>query len=405
MGTIRARYEVTTPLFCGGADNAATAELRLPSFKGVLRFWWRALAWSRLGGNLERIKREEDALFGSASGGQARVLMRLEDVAKVPMIPRGQPLEYRSGGSRSRVVGEGVRYLGYGLMEAFGSKKKETKLTRPCLVGSGGRPLRFTVVIRYRDRGNHVPNEEQIRSLQDALRMMGLLGGMGSRSRRGFGSLVLEELTVDDQRAWTAPATLAELQSQIEKLLPASFPGTLPPYTAFSAGTRCVLLVGRGSEPLDILDLVGKEFLRYRGWGHNGTVLGEPSEKNFKDDHDLMKGMRAGIDHPRRVAFGLPHNYGNDKKQHVGPGAKDLDRRASPVFFHVHRCGDKVVAIVSFLPAIFLPGQQPRVLMGGTEVPQEPENELYKVVHAFLDRLKDPARRKEPFTGAPEVTP
>ena len=49
---IEATYLVTTPVFCGGAHRER-AELRPPSFKGVLRFWWRALSWSRLDGNLE----------------------------------------------------------------------------------------------------------------------------------------------------------------------------------------------------------------------------------------------------------------------------------------------------------------------------------------------------------------
>jgi len=40
---IRATYRITTPMFCGGAERQA--EFRLPSFKGVLRLWWRALEW------------------------------------------------------------------------------------------------------------------------------------------------------------------------------------------------------------------------------------------------------------------------------------------------------------------------------------------------------------------------
>ena len=74
---IEATYRVVTPMFCGGAEPETHAELRLSSFKGVLRFWWRALAWSRLGGDLGRIKQHEDALFGSADGGQSSVSMRL----------------------------------------------------------------------------------------------------------------------------------------------------------------------------------------------------------------------------------------------------------------------------------------------------------------------------------------
>ena len=73
---IEVTYRVVTPLFCAGADSTHS-EIRLPSFKGVLRFWWRALAWSRCRADLEAIRRQEDALFGSAGGGQSCVSMRL----------------------------------------------------------------------------------------------------------------------------------------------------------------------------------------------------------------------------------------------------------------------------------------------------------------------------------------
>ena len=64
---ISATYRVTTPLFCAGTDPNR-AELRLPSFKGALRFWWRALAPLRWGDDLEVIRRQENEIFGSADG-------------------------------------------------------------------------------------------------------------------------------------------------------------------------------------------------------------------------------------------------------------------------------------------------------------------------------------------------
>jgi len=73
---IRATYSVVTPLFSSGAIQER-AELRLPAFKGVLRFWWRALAWSRFHGDLQRIHQEESNTFGSPSG-QSAVWMRLK---------------------------------------------------------------------------------------------------------------------------------------------------------------------------------------------------------------------------------------------------------------------------------------------------------------------------------------
>ena len=117
-----------------------------------------------------------------------------------------------------------------------------------------------------------------------------------------------------------------------------------------------------------------------------------------------MKSNRPNA-HPQRIAFGLPHNYGKRPNQQVGPGDKELDRRSSPLFIHIHECGDTPVAVLSFLPARFLPKGKSDISVGGSKVPQRPEDELYRPIHDFLDRLLDPKKREEPFTIAKEVRP
>jgi len=108
--------------------------------------------------------------------------------------------------------------------------------------------------------------------------------------------------------------------------------------------------------------------------------------------------------HPRRIAFGLPHNYGKRDDQQVGPHHKDLDRRASPLFIHIHQCGDTPAAAVSFFPSRFLPEGKSDISVGGKEIPQTPEKELYRPIHHFLDRLLDPGKRTETFMRAEEVS-
>lgn len=345
---IEATYKIVTPLFSAGTDPGH-AELRLPSFKGVLRFWWRALAWSRCDGDLAEIKQQEDALFGSAGAGQSRILMRLVGKASIQPITVGTVLKVPS---TNTTVGEGARYLGYGVMEAFGSRKKNTQdgqLARACLLA----PIEFTVSIRARDL-----TRDQIQSLKQALIAVGMLGGIGAKSRKGYGSLVLRSLRVDDKDAWTAPEAVDDLRGAIARLYPQGTSDELPEFTALSKRTRHVLLSSGRMEPVELLDLVGREIVRFRSWGRNGKILGGrvDSEKLFEDDHDLMKqqvGKRQS--HPRRIAFGLPHNYGKPSDQQVNPHDRQLDRRASSMFIHIHECGQASVAVVSFLPARFLP--------------------------------------------------
>ena len=398
---IEATYSVVTPLFCAGADSK-TPEVRLPSFKGVLRYWWRALAWSRCGGGLEVVGREEDRLFGSAGGGQSRVLMRWASPPEPIPIPVNEVVKLRAGG---RVVGPGARYLGYGVMGAFGAKAG--RLTRACLA-----PFDFTVQMRGRDL-----KEQELTSLRDSLVALGILGGLGAKSRKGYGSLVLRDLRVNGQARWSTPRSMDELRSAIAAFRPGPSDvedgsGSLPEFTALSSGARHVLLSSAKSEPLELLDLVGRELVRFRSWGQHGKILGGiESEKNFRPDHDLMKKLASHERriHPERIAFGLPHNYGKWTEDHVGP-ADGFDRRASPLFIHIHECGDRPVAVVSFLPARFLPSRPPAnratISVGGQRVSQAPEEKLYRPIHGFLDRLLDRNRqrpRQEPFTHAVEV--
>ena len=388
---INATYRVVTPMFCAGAAPEK-AELRLPSFKGALRFWWRALSWSRLQGDLKKIREEEAELFGSSSGGQARVSLRWKTAPCPEVVAKETALSISA--QDHRTVGDGARYLGYGVMESFArGEKKAGQLTRSCLRA----PFDFTVHARGRRL-----TEESVATFADALTAMGVIGGMGARSRRGYGSLNLSSLSVDGAERWTKPRSMNDLCDRVRMLRCDDEPNR-PEFTAFSSDTRHVLVQGRQNDlaPMELLDLVGRELMRYRSWGHRGRVLGGDSEKNFEDDHDLMKGSRH-VAHPRRIAFGLPHNYGRRREQQVGPYGK-LDRRASPLFVHIHECHNTSVAVLSFFPSRFLPHDTP-ISVGGRKVPQEPEAELYRPVHDFLDRLRDPVRCKEALSAV-EVRP
>ena len=393
---IEVTYKVVTPMFCGGA-RPSTAELRLPSFKGVLRWWWRALAWSKCEGDLCRVKSAEDELFGSARRGQGKIVMRLLPSNPPPMIKEDDVLTLNG-----QVVGEGARYLGYGVMGAFG--QNAGKLTRGCLKA----PFDLKIELRAMDL------DELARAwLLDALQAMGLLGGVGAKSRKGYGSLVLRSIAMNGASCWSPLASVGDLESALQRLLPTSNKknwgsNELPPYTALSPRTRIVLVCAEGqSQPLALLDRVGREMMRFRSWGHNGKVLGTDSEKNFKDDHYLMKEPSSQrTAHPRRIAFGLPHNYGTNNDQQVGPADGHLDRRASPLLIHMHECGTTPVAVLSILPAQFLPGgDNAKVNVGGKQVKIASDQELWKPLDDLLDRFLDSTKRKEPLGQALEVRP
>jgi len=88
MNTITATYRIVTPMFIGDAFQEAI-DVRPPSVKGALRFWWRALEWKNVlqdaPGDVSKALRDlhqrEAKLFGSAAdenaGGQGCFLLQV----------------------------------------------------------------------------------------------------------------------------------------------------------------------------------------------------------------------------------------------------------------------------------------------------------------------------------------
>lgn len=393
--TLTARFRANTPLFMAGAEH--TPELRAPSVKGVLRFWWRALAFARCGGDRERIRREEAELFGSSATGQGRVVLALRPTGKADELGPKKVPEWASAHSAS-----GLRYLGYGVIQPVAQKadpaknrpeRRQGELLAPCMSGDFG----FDLLLRAKGL-----NVDQRNQLAAALAALGLLGGLGAKSRKGFGSVTLERL--EGAGPWEAPTDAAALQQALTALLaPAAAWSAEPEYTAFSARTH-VRLLAEGSDALQLLGHVGERLQRYRSWGRaqNGEHRlpdGRTAEQNFPQDHDLaLSAARGRVGaHPQRVVFGLPHNYyfsGNTKlnvepacarrgEEEHDDGACGLDRRASPLLLHLHRFGpQRFAAIAAILPARFLP-QGAEIKVGQiSRVPAAPD---YGVLYGFLD--------------------
>ena len=385
MKRIKAKFQVVTPCFLGGANHEEEAELRLPSIKGALRFWWRALNYAQImpaqkknNGIIASLREKEGKLFGSSDQdqGQSSLIMHLSAESQKPLeIEAGEVLCDKPG----KVVGVGARYLGYGVMEAFARPKNNIEagqLTRPCLKV----PFEFTLQIGARE-------QKYLEDVLPALKLLGLLGGLGSKSRKGYGSLNLIELKGDGVGAWQKPADENEYKKQLSDLLkPTIDHDEEPEISAFYSKTRiCLTKFKSINSAMEVLNEYGKEMVRYRSWGKNGKILDdEDSERNFKDDHDWAKGIKWFSNfHPRRAVFGLPHNYG--KGVGVEPRNPDYGRRASPLFFHVHKIGGEFVGVALLLCSQFLPPKE-MIKAGKKTVPANPN---WKVLTDFLDRICD----------------
>ncbi len=369
MQTVTAIYRIVTPMFLGGANHEAEG-IRPPSFKGALRFWWRALNWGNISGAtgaddasaLPTLHAEEARLFGSATdgegSGQGCFLLSVNHVKMTPTNP---------------VFTGGSKYLaGMGLS------------------GRNALPTEqeFEIILRFHPRAV----QSDIDSILRAVKVFGLLGGLGSRSRHGMGSIALYEIIRNQEKyqketIWAAPTTQEEYKTKIKELFPLPLTANEPPFTAFSEKSRIDILLS-GNTPYSVLDDFGKAILDYRSWGRtiNNNILpsGNPSEKNFFNDHEwrYQRGPLYPENHPERVAFGLPHDYGQGDSLKVKSENKDHERRSSPLFFHVHQLGTNLFVGVSiYLRAQFLPINE-KIKAGNNIVPA---NVDWTVITDFID--------------------
>lgn len=414
MKTLTATYRIVTPMFLGGADPTSQAELRVPSIKGALRFWWRALMWGKVN-SVEELRRREAELFGSSGKeGQSKAIIRLELHNPPSPIPVGALLSRDGSHSvkeREPVVEDGARYLGYGLMEAFSNVKRNTQagqLIRSCLPA----PFEFSLHIHFKSTIDAVQEQEFVA----ALKLFGLCGGIGSRSRRGFGSVSLTSLIYNGTEIWAAPANASEWEAAFRNICKA-FPekGGLPKWTSLAKGESKILLLPEAStSPLQYLAQIGRDFVFFRSAGrwnsqkNRREVFGQSAEPNFLDDHDLMAAVinsrRTPTTHPARIAFGLPQNYFFSSKNNKGSvtPAKH-DRRASSLIFHIHQAAptNPPLGVLIFLPSQFLPSGEDGISVNGKTVPlaHNGTGEFWQPVHAFLERLQK-GNGKEKFHDA-----
>jgi CRISPR-associated protein Cmr1 len=315
MREILAEYEITTPMFLGGGDPQ-NVDLRPPSIKGVLRFWWRAIKWGdclkETDSELEALKklhRLEADLFGSTAApgvdsGQARFFIKVKS--------------FESGGIENNwPVGNqgGAAYLGYGLTDV---DKKAIRLGK------------FTLSLVLKK--SVTPDQEE--QLKKVLKLWGFLGGLGSRSRRGFGSVAIKSLNKENFEFKDEEDYFKSISSLMDSFQLA------PKTPIFTAVNTAMTIVTLGQSSKDYQTLMNKLGTNYK--------TGRQESGKGKD----------------KIPFGLPLEK-----------VDTTNRRSSPLFMHVHPIASRSIGIISFIPAQFHP--------------DHPLGErFYEPVESYIDKME-----------------
>jgi CRISPR-associated protein Cmr1 len=371
---ITASYRIVTPMFIGDANQQASG-ISPTSVKGALRFWWRALNWGRFltaaeneADALRKLHKHEAELFGGLpeneqtgksemTGGQGAFLLRVEpDNIKLLSTERLDNEYPLNGAWQSYLLGLGLIRTNHYLRSAIVSGNFSVQL--------------------------YCKNSQYLEELETLLLLWGLLGGLGSRQRKGLGSISITELKVSD-KIIELPQNQQAVLDTLKKLIDKSATGE-PPFTAFSQSSKILCSLSSHQTAWQTLAEVAEKMQRFRGWGFkrngndrngqphvhkiNEQIVNHAAHSHKQTDHDIVYDYANRTVRtkqlPKSITFGLPRAY----KLSNGGGEFKLDvhaanqhdeakrsRRASPVFIHVHQFPNNDSMIIqSFLPATFL---------------------------------------------------
>jgi hypothetical protein len=304
MKTLDFTLRFVTPGFLGG-DGGAADSFRIPSLRGALRFWYRAKEGDPGGEEgFQPLFDRESRIFGSSRHGQGLRLVPLQGHRVKPSKLSGS---------------QDLRYLGYG---PFAKSKS------PPAIPKGSK-----VTLRA------IGDENQISELRKCLVLLHLFGGLGGRSRRGWGSVevvsptdLLPEvagLSFEEwlgealARVWTEPGSLPRRRT------------ALPRFSAFSSRTR-IAWIRAGGKPLEEL---ATRYMKVTK--RDKTLSAEEDLRSVKPAPEEGKGPPVAAP---RVALGLPWAGKDGSETMVEYTAKEGDnsiqRRASPLLFKVLRSGE-----------------------------------------------------------------
>ncbi|MDV3104832.1 type III-B CRISPR module RAMP protein Cmr1 [Thermococcus waiotapuensis] len=350
--------EAITPVFMRGADQGR-AEFRAASVKGVMRWWFRALAGAYLGNDVKTLREIEGRIFGSAGSGRSR-----RSLVTVSAKALSEPTPLSVNPSAKGFLYNETSYLFFSVKMGL---NKFSNVPTHYPAGS-----KFQVTISSPDRDAFV-------LASASLWLATTLGGFGFRARRGAGSLGITKVSFSNEKTdeeirkflkTIETATLYDLKKILDETLRESAgrvfrknsrqPLQMP---SFPNLAKIIVLVSRKSYqgPMDALKSLQEAYAgRYNSYkrAYTGGVRFGFAHREFSSEAigNLLGGKTK---EEYRYYFGTPVVYANWKVEVRGLGGeKEFSRRASSLILTVKKIKGSYYPVVVIVPYQYLPGHR-----------------------------------------------
>lgn len=370
-------YELITPLFGGGVEPKVAdpiTTVRVPEIRGHLRFWWRACRGGQFDGDLDKMKAAEDAIWGSASQPSA-VNLALVEVHSGTEVR--DPLAKNSDIPRYAVF----------------PMESDPKPLREAIRFKLGIHYEKKIAYKYKDQEKMLSGKAEIEA---ALWAWETFGGIGGRTRRGFGAVQC----TDPAKPIPAPKVADHIRAMLEHhVVEGEWPKDVP-HLSKTVTVKVTDFSRNATQAWNSLISELKNFRQYRVSGNKKKGFGrsrwpEPDEIRRRTGQAASKLSKpiSKISKFPRGQFGLPiifHFKDQGDPEETTLQGKEHDRFASRLILRPFACVDnKAVGLAMVLEG---PTNPP----GGLVLKGAPGN---PAVSSELDPLE--ARNIEPLNIEP----
>jgi CRISPR-associated protein Cmr1 len=364
-------YELITPLYGGGVEPATpdpVTTVRAPEVRGQLRFWWRACRAARYG-TPDEMKAVEDAVWGSTESPSEVTVVLTPDGTSTPRREVAYWVEKNPKKNDRPEMASSDKihpYAAFPLQPDESERKQVGWKSEEVLTG-----VRFTLEVSYprsltvRGGGGREETLDTGAEVNAALWAWETFGGIGARTRRGFGALRLSR--VDGEAI--APPRADALEGVIKAgltshVLEGGGPAGVPRLTrgaTFKLTAPSRDPVGAWKGLIEKL----RTFRQYRknkeGHPHPYGASQWPEAQAIRS---LARGGDAEVNKFPRADFGLPIIF---HLPHAGLSATlkgrsedggEVERLASPLVLRPVVCSDGAVGLALIL-------ESPRTPPGG----------------------------------------
>jgi CRISPR-associated protein Cmr1 len=387
------KYELITPLFGGGVEPA-TADpvtvIRGSSIRGQLRFWWRACRSAGFD-SLSEMSTQEGNLWGNTDTSSLVVIDVTVEEGKTGKPEPAFRVDLNHKNKLDVIPSEKIApYAAFPLLPEEQEKRK-----RGWQSENVRHNVEFSLTLRYPQRIESDVNA--------ALWAWETFGGIGARTRRGFGAIRL--LTIGD-KTHSLPARTDELERQIRnKLKQHVIVGPHNPEVPKLHPDMPLKLLN-GSTPLVAWKQLLDRLLRFRQERYKKFGKSKWPEANeirrraelpprLADEqtlNDLVeKFPRAVFGLP--IVFHMPHDPSLKELTLTLQGVNKIQRLSSPLILRPLACGEgKAVGLALIL-------NTPRIPLGGLSLDGLPASDPQPSAKLTLAE----AKKINPLKADPDV--